>query len=197
MKTIPGKLCEGDEIRVISPATSLAVITPETRQIALTNLEKMNFKITFGENAEECDMFSSSSIESRIEDLHNAFRDPGVKGILTTLGGNNCNQLLRFLDYDIIASNPKVFCGYSDITAIATAIYSKTGLVTYSGPHFSTFGMSKGLEYTTASFEKCLLNENPFTLHPSDEWSDDPWYLDQDNRIFEKNARTQIRHIGY
>lgn len=184
----PEKLCEGDEIRVISPATSLAVISQEVREIALANLEKMNFKITFGKNAEECDVFSSAPIASRIEDLHDAFLDPNVKGILTTLGGYNSNQLLRYLDYDLFASNPKILCGYSDITALATAIHAKSGLVTYSGPHFSTFGMRNGLEYTIEAFKKCLLDESPYTIIPAKEWSDDLWFRDQENRKFEKNT---------
>lgn len=197
MVTIPEKLREGDEIRVISPATSLAVISSEVRKVALANLEQMNLKITFSKNAEECDMFSSSSIASRIEDLHAAFADPDVRGILTTLGGHNSNQLLRYLDYDLIASHPKILCGYSDITALATAIHTKTGLVTYSGPHFSTFGMRKGLAYTIETFKKCLLNEDPYTLIPAKEWSDDPWFLDQDKRKFEQNQGYVVINEGH
>jgi len=197
MITIPQKLSAGDEVRVISPATSLAVISAEVRKIALANLEQMNLKITFSKNAEECDLFSSASIASRIEDLHAAFLDPQVKGILTTLGGYNSNQLLRFLDYDLIASHPKILCGYSDITALATAIHAKTGLVTYSGPHFSTFGMRKGLEYTIEMFKKCLLDENPYTLIPSKEWSDDPWFREQENRKFEQNEGYSVINEGH
>jgi len=197
MKTTPQKLQEGDELRVISPATSLAVISPETRQVAQANLEKMGFKVTFGDHAEECDMFKSSSIESRVEDVHNAFLDPNVKGILTTLGGHNCNQILRYLDYDMIAANPKILCGYSDITAIAIAIHTRTGLVTYSGPHFSTFGMRKGLEYTIDSFKKCLLGVNPYEISHSEEWSDDPWYLNQEDRTFEKNKGYTVINEGH
>ncbi|MGE1099278.1 LD-carboxypeptidase, partial [Bacillus altitudinis] len=76
----------------------------------------------------------------RVEDLHEAFRDPNVKGIFTAVGGYNANQLLRYIDYELIKENPKVLMGYSDITAILLAIHKKTGLTTYSGPHFSTFG---------------------------------------------------------
>ena len=196
MSTIPKKLLAGDEVRVISPATSLAVISAEVRKIALANLGRMQLKITFSKNAEECDTFSSSSIASRVEDLHAAFLDSNVKGILTTLGGYNSNQLLRYLDYDLIASNPKILCGYSDISALATAIHAKTGLVTYSGPHFSTFGMRKGLEYTIAAFQQCLLNEDPYTLLPAQEWSDDPWFREQENRHFEQNEGYIVLNEG-
>jgi muramoyltetrapeptide carboxypeptidase len=55
--------------------------------------------------------------------------DPCVHGILTALGGFSINELLPHLDWDLIAQNPKVFCGYSDITALQNAILGSTGLV--------------------------------------------------------------------
>jgi muramoyltetrapeptide carboxypeptidase LdcA involved in peptidoglycan recycling len=102
-----------------------------------------------------------------VSDLHDAFADRGVKGILTTIGGYNSNGLLGYLDYDLIRANPKIFCGFSDITALATAIYARTGLVTYSGPQFTTFGMKRGIGYTLEYFERCLMSEEPFEVQPT------------------------------
>jgi muramoyltetrapeptide carboxypeptidase LdcA involved in peptidoglycan recycling len=143
--------------------------------------------VSFGEHVEEVDKWHSSSIESRVADIHAAFADPDVKGILTTLGGYNSNQLLRHLDWELIASNPKVFCGFSDITALSIAMHAKIGLVTYAGPHFSTLSMQRGLEYTLEYFEKCVMSDVPFAVHPAPTWSDDEWYLDQINRNFIAN----------
>ncbi len=193
---IPQKLKEGDEIRIISPARSLAIISKEVRSIALRRLKELGFKVTFSKHVEEKDEFNSSSIKSRLEDIHKAFSDKNVKGILTTIGGFNSNQLLKYLDYKLIKSNPKILCGYSDITALQNAIYKKTGLITYSGPHFSTFGMLKGLDYTIEYFKKCLMNEEPFEIKPSKEWSDDAWYKDQENREFIKNKGFMIINKG-
>lgn len=67
----------------------------------------MGFQVTFSKYADEIDRFASSSISSRVQDLHEAFRDPNVKAILTTLGGYNSNGLLKHLDYDLIRENPK------------------------------------------------------------------------------------------
>lgn len=133
---IPPKLKPGNEIHVIAPSRSLGIIAPELRETACRRLEELGFRVTFSKYAEEMDRFRSSSADSRAEDLHEAFADPGVKGILTAIGGYNSNQLLSRLDYDLIGKNPKVFCGFSDITALQNAIFAKTGLVTYSGPHF-------------------------------------------------------------
>lgn len=193
---IPSKLSPGDEIRVIAPATSLAIISPNLRQAALRHLTALGLRVTFGQHSAEIDLFRSSSIASRVADIHAAFADPQVKGILSVIGGYNSNQLLRFLDYDLIAANPKVLCGYSDITALATAIHAKTGLVTYSGPHFSTFGMEKGLDYTLEYFRKCLMDPAPFTVEPSETWSDDAWYRDQQTRTFIPNEGCLVIHEG-
>ena len=184
---IPSKLKKGDEIRIISPARSLAIISKEVRDNALKKFKELGLTITFSEHSEERDEFGSSAITSRIQDLHSAFLDKKVKSVLTTIGGFNSNQLLRYIDYNIIRYNPKIFCGYSDITALQNAIYKKTGLVTYSGPSFSFFGMEKGFAYTLEFFKKCLMESLPFEITPSPEWSDDEWYKDQKNRTFIKN----------
>jgi muramoyltetrapeptide carboxypeptidase len=193
---IPAKLKPGDHLRVVSPATSLAVIPPEQRALAVERFAELGLSVSFSEHAEECDRFRSSSIAARVADLHAAFADPQVSGIITTLGGYNSNQLLRYLDYELIAANPKLLCGYSDITALGTAIYAKTGLVTYSGPHFSTFAMLRGMEYTIEYFKRCLMQSEPFEVQPAPSWSDDEWYLDQQNRAFIENEGYLVINAG-
>lgn len=192
----PEKLSSGDEIRVIAPSTSFGILSSTIVEVALKKLAGMGFQVTFSKHIEEIDVFNSSSIDSRIADLHDAFADPNVKGIFTAIGGFNSNQLLGYIDYDLIHANPKVFCGYSDITALSLAIYTKTGLITYTGPHFSTFGMVKGLEYTTEYFRKCIMQAEPFEIEPSEKWSDDRWYQDQQNRNFIPNEGFLIINEG-
>lgn len=192
----PKKLSPGDEIRVIAPSTSFRIIASTIREIALRNLSTLNLQVTYGKNCEECDDFNSSSVASRIADLHDAFANPQVNGILSAIGGFTSNQLLRYIDYDLIRANPKILCGFSDITALGTAIYAKTGLVTYSGAHFSTFGMEKGLEYTLEYFKKCLMDTEPLVVEPSSDWSDDSWHQDQQNRNFSPNDGFQVVNEG-
>lgn len=193
---IPQKLKSGDEIRVIAPSSSLGIISQEIREVAIDKLKELGLKISYSENSEEIDEAESSSIESRVKDLHTAFADKNVKGILTAIGGFNVNQILKYLDYDLIRNNPKIVCGYSDITALSNTIYAKTGLVNYSGPAFSTFGMIKGNDYTVEYFKKCLMQESPFEIMPSEEWSDDKWYLNQEDREFLKNDGAIIVNEG-
>ncbi|MBU2577481.1 LD-carboxypeptidase, partial [Patescibacteria group bacterium] len=183
----PEKLKAGDEIRVIAPARSIAILSQEVREIANKRFEEIGFKLSFGKHVEETDSFASSSIESRVEDLHEAFGDKNVKAILTVIGGFNSNQLLRYIDWDLIKNNPKILCGYSDITALNNAVFTKTGLVTYSGPHYSTFGQKLHFDYTLDFFKKCLLSDESFEIKPSEKWSDDAWYKNQEERTLIPN----------
>ena len=193
---IAARLQRGDEVRIVSPAVSLGFIPEDQKQTAGERLESLGLRLSFSRNAEVMDRFDSSPVEARLADLHEAFADPGVRAMLTTLGGYNSNGLLGYLDYDLIRANPKIFCGFSDITALATAIYARTGLVTYSGPHFTTFGMKRGIDYTKEYFERCLMREEPFEVLPANHWSDDLWYQDQENRDFVPNPGYEVMHEG-
>ncbi|WP_419881103.1 S66 family peptidase [Peribacillus sp. B-H-3] len=181
------KLKVGDEIRIIAPSRSLAIIKGEQRRIAEERLNKMGFAVTFGKNSLHHDEFFSNSIEDRIADLHDAFKDPNVKGILSAAGGYNANQLLGYLDFDLIRSNPKVFCGYGDSTALSLAIYKKTGMITYSGPDFSSFGMKSYFDYTVKHFAKAIMIQEEFELDPSDIWNDESWLLEDEQRVMHEN----------
>ena len=184
----PNLLQKGDEIRIIAPSTSLKIIGQDCRKIARERLEAMGLKVSFGKNTtdENCDEFTTSGYEKRAEDIMAAFKDKNVKAIFTIIGGFNSNQVLPFLDYEIIKVNPKIVCGFSDITALLNGIRAKTGLVTFYGPHYSSIGMKKGNEYTLACMEKMLFTgKGEFT--PCAEWSDDLWFIDQDKRDFIKN----------
>jgi len=160
----------------------LAIISKETREIANKRIEELGLKLTFGKHVEETNDFASSSIESRIEDLHEAFSDKNVKAVFTVIGGYNSNQLLKYIDWDLIRNNPKIISGYSDITALNDAFFAKTGFVTYSTPQYSTFGQKLYFDYTLDYFKKCLMNDDPFEVKPSESWSDDAWYKNQDDR---------------
>jgi len=184
---VPERLKAGDEIRVLAPSRSLAIVKGEQRRIAEERLSDLGFIVTYGKTALEHDDFFSNSVEDRIADIHEAFADHNVKAIFTAIGGYNANQLLNYLDYELIKRNPKLLIGFSDITAISLAIYQKTGLITYSGPHFSSFGMKSGFDYTFDYFKQASMTSKGYTIESSETWSDDPWYQDQENRTFHVN----------
>ena len=170
------KLKKGDHIRVVSPSSSIEHIGGFDANVrAKEKLEELSFNVSFSSNYFEHDLFDSASIASRVEDLHEAFLDSSVDAVLATIGGFNCNELLPYLDYDLIAQNPKIFCGYSDTTALLNAIYAKTGMQTYMGPSYSSFKMKEGQEYQSQSWLNAVTQDD-YDLVPSKEWSSDPWY---------------------
>ncbi len=87
------------------------------------------------------------SIEDRLDDFHAMFRDKDVKGVFAIRGGYGSMHLLNRIDYDLIRRNPKIFLGYSDITAMHLAINRHAKLVTFHGP----IALSRFTEYTISS----------------------------------------------
>ncbi|HEL1618911.1 TPA: LD-carboxypeptidase [Streptococcus suis] len=178
------RLKKGDHIRVVSPSSSIERIGGfEANLAAKEKLEELGFKITFSDHYFENDLFYSAPIASRVADLEAAFADESVDAILTTIGGFNSNELLPYLDFDLIARHPKIFCGYSDTTALLNAIYAKTGMETYMGPAYSSFKMDLGQDYQTEAWLKAVTQDS-YDLIPSPEWSSDAWYLPDAPRTF-------------
>jgi muramoyltetrapeptide carboxypeptidase LdcA involved in peptidoglycan recycling len=164
--------------------------------VADRTLGDLGLEVTFGRHALERDEYSSSSIESRVADLHDAFSDPSVQGVLTTIGGHNANQLLPHIDFDLLRRNPKVFCGYSDVTVLLNAIVERCGWTTYYGPHYSTFGVERGNQPTVDAFRAATQADGPFAPLVSKEWSDDEWYIDQERREFHPNPGPRTLREG-
>lgn len=192
----PNKLKPGSHIRVIAPSRSFKIISEETREIAKKRFADMGISVSYSKHCDEIDDFVSSSIVSRLEDLHEAFADKSVDGILTAIGGFNTNQLIDKIDYTLIKNNPKILCGFSDITCLCHAITTRTDVVTYSGPHFSSFGMVRGFDYTLDYFKKCLIENNPYQVIPAKEFSNDEWFMDQEKRNFTPNSGFWVINKG-
>lgn len=197
-KIIPPKLQKGDKVMVIAPSRGMKIIGDDCRKIAKERFEKMGLTVEFADNTtdDKWNMLGTASITERVADIMQAFSDESVKAIFTVIGGFNSNQILDHLDYDIIRRNPKIISGFSDITAVLEAINAQTGLEVYYGPHFSSLGMKKGCEYTLDYLQKILFSDDEFEVIPSSDWSDDPWYRDQDDREFVKNDGFWVIHDG-
>uniref|UniRef100_A0A832G6F8 LD-carboxypeptidase n=1 Tax=Ignavibacterium album TaxID=591197 RepID=A0A832G6F8_9BACT len=128
----PARLKKGDTIGLISPASSpdeLSRIEESTRY-----LEKLGYKVKLGNHVGKYHGYLAGSDDERLEDLHSMFSDKTIKAIMCLRGGYGAFRLLDKLNYKIIQKNPKIFVGYSEITALQNAIFSKTGLITFAGP---------------------------------------------------------------
>ena len=156
----PAKLRRGDEIRVIAPSMSRAMVTEyDHTAIIERRFAELGLAISYGARVDERDDFDSSAAGARVADLHAAFADPAIAAVMTVIGGYNSNELLPSLDWELIRANPKSFCGYSDITALQGAMLARAGLVTYSGPHWSSFGMARHFGQTLHWFTACLFSD--------------------------------------
>jgi muramoyltetrapeptide carboxypeptidase LdcA involved in peptidoglycan recycling len=147
-------------------------MTEEMKKAASARLEALGLVVSFGNHVNEIDEFTSTTVAHRVEDLHDAFGDPSVQLILSVIGGYNSNQLLSHLDYTLVKQNPKRLCGFSDITALGSALLAKAGLVTYSGPHFMSFSQALGFEYTLDYFKKCHFYTQPYAVEPAIQFAD-------------------------
>ncbi|MEK7517626.1 MAG: S66 peptidase family protein [Patescibacteria group bacterium] len=196
-KTIfPPKLETGDEIRVIAPSSSAGFLSSEIKSVCISNLNKLGINVSFGNNIYVSDILDSTSVSQKLEDIYDAFSNPKIKGIIAIRGGYNSNTILDDIDWTIITKNPKIFCGFSDITVLCNAIYAKTGLVTYHTPNFSTFGQKKYISYSLDYFKKCLFNGNVYEINSSKYWSQDEWWSNQEHRKLEPNNGIKIINKG-
>jgi len=173
---LPKRLKKGDQVRVIAPAESFSKKFGESlRRRGIERLNELGLEVSFGKYVDEPGPFKSASREHRLEDLHEAFEDDAVHAILSANGGSSANQLLKYIDYELIKKKPKIFCGLSDITELTSAIYTKTNLVTYYGPHFTMLGASDHLGHVLKNMKKMFFSEAAFEVQNSDYYLNSEW----------------------
>jgi muramoyltetrapeptide carboxypeptidase len=156
----PPALRKGDTIAFVSPSSRVNTLFARRIQKATSFFQDRGFKIKVFYN-ETLPPDHSSTIQVRCSELHSAFSDPDVKAIICTIGGLSANELLPHLDYDLIRTNAKIFCGYSDITILQHAFFTQCGLRTFYGPAvIPEFGEADGpMEFTTNNFFKMVMEK--------------------------------------
>jgi muramoyltetrapeptide carboxypeptidase len=170
-KSAPGELVRakvlraGDTVALVTPSTYVA--DPERLELARRTIDFLGLKLKMGSNVGKRTGYLGGSVTERVEDLHAAFTDPDVKAVFAMRGGYGSAQLLDRIDFDLIRRNPKIFTGYSDITALHLAIHQKTGLITFHGPTT----LSRFSDYTLDNFKKAIFTAEPLgTLaNPAEE----------------------------
>lgn len=134
----PNKLKKGDTIGVVAPSDPIVGEKINEIKMAKNIIEKRGFKVKFSKNLFSNTNGYSSTAREKADDINDMFADKSVKMIWCAKGGENSNSVFDYLDFDLIKNNPKIICGYSDITSITNVINNKTGLVTFSGTNFKT-----------------------------------------------------------
>lgn len=152
-KIKPKALKKGDTVGVIAPGS--AVSSPDDYLRAEELAEYLGVKLKYAGNVKKGSGYKTRSIRERVDDIYEMFSDKSVKGVLCLRGGYGSTQLLDYIAFGIIKKNPKVFLGYSDITALHLAINKLTGLVTFHGPVM----LSPFSELTANSLKKAIFTK--------------------------------------
>jgi len=135
-RILPRRLKPGGTVALVAPASPIYRNGETPRQIVervRRRLHAAGFRTVVAPHAHDARGYLAGRDEDRAQDLLEAFADPAVDAILCLGGGYGSPRLLDLLDYDLIARHPKIFVGYSDITALHAAIGRRTGLVTFHG----------------------------------------------------------------
>lgn len=154
------KLKFGDTIGFIGP--SGAVRTEGAIERAVKETERMGFRVKLGESAGRKYGYLSGSDEVRARDINAMFADSEVDAIICLRGGYGATRLLDRLDYDLIRQNPKIFMGFSDITALHIAFLEKCDLSTFHGPMATSNWASKPLDpFSLESMYRAIMHVEP------------------------------------
>ena len=152
---IPPHLKKNDLIGIIAPASPM---DPALLEKGIRYIEKQGFRVKLGKYVYEQRDYLAGSDQQRADDFNNMFLDKEVRAIFCVRGGYGTPRLLSLIDYKSIIKNPKIFVGYSDITALQLAIFKETSLVTFSGPMVAV-EMARGIDPFTEENFWSLLTE--------------------------------------
>ena len=163
-------------IGVCSPSFPISATEPIRCERGIKYLENKGFMINNGLLYKKKDFYRSGTIKERAEEFNNLLYDENIQIIMTSIGGNNTNSILPYIDYEYIKKHPKIIIGFSDVTALLLAIYAKTGLVTFYGPDVaSSFGeLPPFVDWTFESFNSFVNGISvPYNYEMPIAWTDE------------------------
>ncbi len=149
----PEPLKKGDKIALIAPSSPVA---EERIKPAINAVEALGFEVIVGKSCTSKNGFLAGEDKIRADDINMMFTDKSIKGIFAMRGGYGCARILDLLDYKTIRKNPKVFAGYSDITAIHVALNQKCNIITFHAPMPASEFYEDVDEYTMGFFKRSI-----------------------------------------
>ncbi|MBL8003729.1 MAG: LD-carboxypeptidase [Candidatus Kapabacteria bacterium] len=159
----PKALNKNSTIAITAPAGASSV---SDIQSGIDFFQSMGLKVVIGNTVKTGTYFGYLSAPDTIRatEFMNFVKDPSIDAIVCARGGYGVMRMLPYLDFDVIRDNPKIIMGFSDITALATAIFNNSGLVNFHGPVAS----SSYNKFTVDSLKKSLFlnTEQPFEYTP-------------------------------
>ena len=162
-KTLPRDAC----FAIVAPAGPARLDAQKAGQW----FAERGYRCRIYPGVEQAQGYLAGADQQRLEDLHAAFADPAVDAILCMRGGYGSMRLLDKLDFELIRRHPKPLIGYSDITALHTAIHRHTGLLTFHGAMLNADLLGAKLQPTESSLLAQLgglVGEGDEIVHPSE-----------------------------
>ena len=150
--TRPARLNEGDLVALVAPAS--VTYDEDTVLVAVESLEALGLRVRVGEHVMERYGYLAGPDPDRAADINAAFADDEVRGVIALRGGWGASRALPFIDFDLIAVNPKVVLGYSDITSLLLALLARSNLVGFHGPNAT----SPWSEFTTREMRRIVFD---------------------------------------
>jgi muramoyltetrapeptide carboxypeptidase len=170
------RLKAGDSVGLVAPAS--AINQDVEVDVARESLEGLGLKVKVGEHLRDKHGYLAGDDKARAEDINRFFKDDSLSAVIAIRGGWGSARLLPYVDFDAIRRNPKVFMGYSDITALHNAIQAKTGLVTFHGP----IGLGRWDAWSVDWLKRVLFNGEAVTMSNKKDLSERNVFTQVDNR---------------
>lgn len=177
-------------IGVFSSSSPISATVPVRYERGVRYLESQGFKVINGELYGKKDGYRSGTIKERADEFNKLLYNDDIQILMASIGGNNTNSILPYIDYEYLKAHPKVIVGYSDVTALLLAVYAKTGLVTFYGPAVaSSFGeFPPFVEWTFENFNSILRGKIgfPYSYEKPLAWTDEFINWSEQNRAKEQ-----------
>ena len=166
---LPKRLKPGDTVALAAPSSPFDVAEMER---GLAMLRSMGYKVRIPEGLFQRNRYLAGHDRHRASVLNRLFSDPTVDAIACVRGGFGALKILPFLDFDAVSAHPKAIIGFSDITALLSALYSRCGLVSFHGPVCTSLAGAE--DETRLALQKALASDaaidimasNPLVIQP-------------------------------
>ena len=155
----PARLSPGDIIGIAAPAGPFEI---EKFERGLTAIKDMGFEVLVPDNLQQPERYLAGSDTWRASVLNDLFKAPDVKGIICARGGYGSIRILERMDFDLFRHHPKIFLGFSDISALISSITTQSRLTAFHGPNVTTLG--KASPQTRASFYEAVTSDQALDI---------------------------------
>jgi muramoyltetrapeptide carboxypeptidase len=140
-------------------------VRPERTEAAVRALTEWGLRVRLGDNALRRHFYLAGTDEERLADVNSAFRDPLVRAVVCIRGGYGAQRIVDGIDFDAVRADPKLFVGFSDITALHVALWCETRLATVHGP--TAYCLGEGPRSLTArGLRRALMTDDVVVMTP-------------------------------